>query len=55
MIPPTTRRSHHGSRRISRTHALLMFQSSCMSWSSQTIALDAVESSQRKTGSPHDS
>ena len=32
-----------------------MFQSSCMSWSSITIAIETVENSQRITGSPHDS
>ena len=32
-----------------------MFQSSCMSWSSMTIELDTVESSQRIAGSDHDS
>ena len=32
-----------------------MFQSSCMSWSSITIEVETVESSQRITGSLHDS
>jgi hypothetical protein len=30
-----------------------IFQSSAMSWSSRTIAVDTVEKSQRITGSPH--
>jgi hypothetical protein len=55
MIPPSIRSSHHASRRMARTQSVEMFQSSCMSWSSQTIAVGIVESSQRSTGSPQDS
>ena len=47
------RSSHHGSRRMSATHASEMFQSSWTSWSSKIIPLGTVESSQRTTGSPH--
>ena len=47
--------SHQSVARISSSHASDVFQSSCTSWSSNIIALDTVESSQRITGSPHDS
>jgi hypothetical protein len=49
------RSSHHGSARISWTQAAEVFQSSWTSWSSKIIALGTVDSSQRSTGSPHDS
>jgi hypothetical protein len=55
MIPPSTRSCHHSWRRISRTQRAEMFQSSCMSWSSHTMAVGTLASSQRITGSPHDS
>ena len=55
MIPPSTRSCHHACARISRTQRAEMFQSSCMSWSSQTIAVGTVDSSQRITGSRHES
>jgi hypothetical protein len=40
---------------MSSSHSPEMFQSSWTSWSSNTIAVATVESSQRMTGSPHDS
>ena len=49
------RSSHHGSARISRTQASEMFQSSWTSWSSKIIVLGTVASSQRMSGSLHDS
>jgi hypothetical protein len=55
MNAPAMRSSHHGLARISSTHACDVFQSSCTSWSSKIIALETVDSSQRITGSPHDS
>jgi hypothetical protein len=55
MKAPAMRSSHHGSARISSSHACEVFQSSCTSWSSKIIAVDTVDISQRITGSPHDS
>ena len=49
------RSSHHGSERISSTHDHEMFQSSDSSWSSKIIVDGTVESSQRMSGSVHDS
>ncbi len=49
------RSRHHGSARISRTQDSEMFQSSWTSWSSNTIVLGTVDSSQRRSGSLHDS
>ena len=42
---------HHGLARLSSTHEREMFQSSLMSWSSQTIDSETVEKSQRISGS----
>src|SRR6478736_5860577 len=50
-----TRSSHHGSLRTSSTQASEMFQSSLSSWSSKIIADGTVASSQRMSGSDHDS
>ena len=55
MNAPVMRASHHGSDRISSTHELEMFQSSRTSWSSKIIVDGTVESSQRMSGSDHDS
>ena len=55
IMPLTTRSFHHGFLAMSSHHDCEMFQSSCMSWSSITIALETVENSQRITGSVHDS
>ena len=41
--------------RISSTQSQEMFQSSWTSWSSKIIAVGTVESSQRMSGSDHDS
>ena len=49
------RASHHGLRRISSTQSHEMFQSSWTSWSSKIITVGTVESSQRMSGSDHDS
>ena len=43
---------HQSCARISSSHACEMFQSSCTSWSSKTIAVETVDSSQRIVGSP---
>ena len=49
------RSSHHPVARLSTTQVFDVFQSSCTSWSSKTIALGTVESSHRMCGSDHDS
>jgi hypothetical protein len=43
--------SHQSWARISSSQACEMFQSSCTSWSSNTIAVDSTDSSQRIDGS----
>jgi hypothetical protein len=45
-------RSHHAFSRISSSHAIEVFQSSWMSWSSKIIAEGTVDSSQRIASSP---
>ena len=55
MNAPVIRASHQGSARISCTQLQEMFQSSLTSWSSKIIAVGTVESSQRMSGSDHDS
>ena len=47
--PLSIRSSHHGFARISSSHAIDVFQSSCTSWSSKIIATPTVENSQRIT------
>jgi hypothetical protein len=47
------RSSHQGSVAISSDHRVDRFQSSTTSWSSNTIAVGTVDSSQRTTGWPH--
>ena len=47
--------SHHGSLRMSSTHASEMFQSSIMSWSSKIIDDGTTDNSQRSTSGVHDS
>ena len=51
--PPTMCSSHHGSWRISSTHASEMFQSSIMSWSSKIIDDGTTDKSQRSTAGVH--
>ena len=55
MNAPVIRSSHHGNERFSSTHDWEMFQSSLTSWSSKIIAEGTVDSSQRMSGSDHDS
>ena len=52
--PPTIRSSHQPVARMSSTQVRDVFQSSWTSWSSKTIAVGTVESSQRMCGSDHD-
>ena len=49
------RSCHHEVRGMSRRQAAEVFQSSAMSWSSKIIEDGTVESSQRTSGSVHDS
>ena len=53
--PPTIRSCHQLVDSMSTRQAWEVFQSSRMSWSSKIIALGTVESSQRMSGSSHDS
>ncbi len=53
MNAPVMRPSHHHWLRASSTHSQEMFQSSITSWSSNTITLGTVDSSQRMSGSVH--
>jgi hypothetical protein len=55
MNAPVMRASHHEHDRASRSHSHEMFQSSMTSWSSKIITLGTVASSQRMSGSVHDS
>ena len=48
---PVSRRCHQARSRISSTQEREMFQSSDMSWSSQSIETETVENSQRTSGS----
>ena len=55
MKAPVIRASHHEVRLISSIQRHEMFQSSSTSWSSKIIAVGTVASSQRMSGSDHDS
>ena len=50
MYPPVNRSRHHGARVISRRQAREVFQSSCTSWSSKTMADGTVLRSHRTAG-----
>ena len=55
MNAPVIRSCHHVFARISAIHESEMFQSSWTSWSSKIIVEGTAESSQRMSGSDHDS
>ena len=55
MNAPVIRSRHQGFARISSIQESEMFQSSWTSWSSKIIVDGTVESSQRMSGSDHDS
>src|SRR6476620_8437522 len=50
-MQPTARRCHHERCRISSSQEREMFQSSLMSWSSQSIETETLAKSQRINGS----
>jgi hypothetical protein len=53
MRPPSIRAAHQSVACMVRRHSAEVFQSSWTSWSSNTIAVGSVDSTQRMSGSLH--